>query len=152
MAACDETTWRIELRLDNNDPNNAEIIFLTDISITNGIIIGNVRDRDGILMSALRGRCSPSTFAGHADMSHLDFIFHARDVRNRVLMVRLEGVGYLRPAATFKEFRGEFRTHEPYSGDVFSLVAPPNPAQMNGQLRILSFDEGDTGTGNGTQT
>lgn len=85
-------------------------------------------------------------------MSHLEFVFNIRDVRNRVLLLRLEGVGYLAPSATFQEFRGEFRAYEPYPGNVFSFVDPAAASALTGQLRILSFDEGDTGTGNGQQT
>ncbi len=149
MAACDEDKWDIRLRIDGDRVE--EEIFFRIINITGGIIVGQVRDRDNRLMSALRGTCRPSISTGHADMSHLEFIFNVRDIRERVMMLRLEGVGYLPPGDILKEFRGEFRAYNPYSGDAFSFVAA-SAEPIDGQLHILAFDEGDTGTGNGTQT
>src|SRR5687767_3185856 len=92
MAACDNKDWRIRLKIDGDEPEEA--VFFTDIGITNGIVVGKVRDGDGRVMSVLRGLCRPSTSAGHVDMSHLEFIFYVRDIRREVVMLRLEGVGY----------------------------------------------------------
>lgn len=150
MAACDTRPWDIRLRIDN-DFDHEEGISFTDLNITGGIIIGNVRDRDGLIMSALRGRCVPSVATGHTDMSHLEFVFNIRDVRDRTLVIRMHGVGYELPGQAVNQFRGEFRAYEPYIGDVFSFTSPDIPP-MDGRLHILAFDEGDTGSGNGTQT
>lgn len=149
MAACEEDKWNIRLRIDGDRVE--EEVFFRNINITGGIIVGQVRDRDNQLMSALRGTCRPSMSTGHADMTHLEFIFNVKDIRERVLMLRLEGVGYLQPGQVFKEFRGEFRAYNPYSGDAFSFVEASAEA-IDGRLHILAFDEGDTGTGNGQQT
>jgi hypothetical protein len=150
MAACDEDKWNIRLKIDG-DRDDEQVSF-RNINITGGIIVGQVRDRDDRLMSALRGTCRPSMSTGHADMSHLEFIFNVRDIREKVVMLRLEGVGYLQPGHTLKEFRGEFRAYNPYSGDAFSFFEVPASDPIDGRLHILAFDEGDTGTGHGQQT
>lgn len=149
MAACDEREWNIDLRIDGDRVE--ERVFFRNINITGGIIVGQVRDRDNRLMSALRGTCRPSMSTGHADMSHFEFIFNVRDIREEVVMIRLEGVGYLPPGRDRKEFRGEFRAYNEYSGDAFSFVEV-SAEPIDGRLHILAFDEGDTGTGNGQQT
>jgi hypothetical protein len=92
-------------------------------------------------------------------MSHLEFIFNVKDIKGRVRLLRLEGVGYLPPASLqlppeqqLKHFRGEFRAYRAYIGDAFSFINLAAAGTINGQLRLLAFDEGDTGTGTGQQT
>lgn len=149
MAACDEKEWDIRLKIDGG--GDEEAVLLTNIQITGGVIIGEVRDRDHRLMSYLRGLCRPAIADGHADMSHLEFIFNVRDAGRNDVMLRLEGVGYLPLNGKDKEFRGEFRAYERYRGEHFSIQTAP-ATELDGQLHLLRFDEGDTGTGTGQQT
>lgn len=149
MASCDETEWDIDFTVDN-DPQHSETLAFRNISIAGGVLIGEVYDEPGEFMSILRGTCTPSMITGRPDMSHLEFVFNVKDLRRREFLLRLHGVAYLPPGATKKEFRGEFRVYPPYSGGPFSLVT--SDPTVTGVLESLAFDEGDTGTGNGTQT
>lgn len=151
MAGCNESDWEITLKLDKGA--DTEDISFKNIAITNGSLFGRVDDDPGEFMSALRGRCTPSEITGLPDMSHLEFVFNVVDKNGKVFVLYLKGIGYLPPAGTKKEFRGEFRAYLPYTGGPFSfseellqLAAP------SGQLDKLVFDEGDTGTGTGQQT
>lgn len=153
MASCDETEWDIELKIDG-DPDNAETIAFRNIIIAGGVLVGEVYDEPGEFMSVLRGTCTPDMITGRPDMSHLEFTFNVRDVRGNDFFLRLHGVAYLpvgQPSPPRKEFRGEFRAYQPYSdGTPFSRSSgDPSPS---GQLELLAFDEGDTGSGNGQQT
>jgi len=150
MAACDTRDWRIILRIDAH-PEIDEAINFKEISISGGVIVGKVFDASsGGFMSVLRGRCTPATATGHTDMSHLEFVFNVIDAQQRTRLLLLQGVASLAPGENDpQEFRGSFRAFLPYSSPFSVTGAATTPT---GRLDTLSFDEGDMGTGTGTQT
>lgn len=152
MVACASIPWDITLNLDS-DPEITETIGFRDVSISNGVITGNVFDEGEEFMSVLRGRCTPSVVAGQPEMSHLNFVFTVRDRREATFLMLLDGVAFLTPGSDKQEFHGQFRAYLPF-GDILvdPLGNPAGAALAPGHLDELAFDEGETGTGNGTQT
>lgn len=153
MAACDDDRpWSITLRVDG-DPGREESITIANLVITNGAIQGKVYhgpEDPGNFMSDLRGLCIPAMIAGQPDMSHLEFAFNVIDALQRTRLLILRGIALVVPGPDSpRQFRGSFRTFMPYSGPLVvceELVDPP------ASFAVLTFDEGDTGTGTGTQT
>lgn len=154
MKACENIDWDIILHIDSDpDPENTETIGFRHVEITNGIITGNVEDEGGEFLSVLRGRCTPSVVDGQPEMSHMNFVFTLRDSEEELFLLLLDGIAYPNPDTGRGEFHGQFRAYVPFGDTLLSpLINPASPGPPPGHLEHLDFDEGDTGTGNGTQT
>ena len=133
MPVCADASWDMELTVDNTTVDNH---FIFDVEVNNETITGWVRDEDGN-RTELRGRCSPVTATGDSDVSFMDFRFIAR-AQNGDVEILMSGVGFFRDPRFI--FEGRFIAVAPTGG-----IDPTS-------LRPVGIDEGDTGTGTGTQT
>jgi hypothetical protein len=136
MPVCANARWDMELKVDNATTSN---FFTFDITVDNETISGWVTDDDGN-RTELSGRCSVASPVGQREVSLMDFRFIARAIHGDVEIL-MGGIGFQRPDPSLKPiFLGNF-----------IAVAPTNVLVAAAALPV-GIDEGDTGTGTGTQT
>lgn len=134
MPVCANKNWDMRSTVDNTTVD-IRFAFL-DVRVEDEVISGWVLDEAGN-RTPLNGRCSPVSSTGEPDVSFMDFRFIARAQHGDVEIV-MGGIGF------FKDPRITFEGR-------FIAVAPTGELQPT-SMRIVGIDEGDTGTGSGTQT
>ena len=136
MPVCADDRWEMELRVDHATIDNN---FIFEITVVNEVISGWVTDDEGN-RTELSGRCSGASSGEQQEVSLMDFRFIARAINGDV-EVLMGGIGFQpRDPAARPVFRGQF-----------IAVAPRNVLDAAAALRV-GIDEGDVGTGSGTQT
>lgn len=110
--------------------------FRFEVTVVNEIISGWVFD-DDLNRTELSGRCSLASPSG-PEVSFMNFRFIAK-AQNGDVEILMGGIGYEQSSSTRIIFEGNFIAVAPTTGGSPSVLA-------------VAIDEGDTGTGNGTQT
>jgi hypothetical protein len=140
MAFCDVRDWTMALKIDQKAPVERFVFVLRSDGT------GEVRiARTGVRMSDLIWEClSLGVFGSAGSKGMLTFYFRFRRmVQGQTREMAVVAVGFARQSGAATIFNGK----------LFTFAADSDtPTAGTAVLETLAPDEGDTGTGNGTQT
>lgn len=137
MPVCSTKDWTIDL-IANSGAVIARPVF-TNVTISGGIISGDVHHPIGTRISGLAGLCVPVT--GFPDIAAVTFRFRFRDAGSEIAIL-MSGVGFVPTSQPDAEFTGTWIAHAPASDT-------PAADQL---VALVLPGSGDTGTGTGMQT
>ena len=137
MAVCSTQDWTIDV-IANSGSVIARPVF-TNVTITSGIISGDVHLPIGTRISGLAGLCVPVT--GLPNVATVTFRFRLNNSGSEIAIL-MSGVGFVPSGQQDAEFSGTWIAHPP---------ASDTPAADQPVAFVLP-GSGDTGTGTGMQT
>ena len=139
MGVCDVPLWK--MRFISDDGDSEDFVFKNIRRITGTKFTGEVWDKDqATKLSALAITCEDLGI-GNPLLTRLTFLFRL-PARVGEVGIFLAGVGFFPPASTNAQFRGRYRAFTPDA---------ETPVVDNAAQFAITFDVGDTGTGNGMQ-
>lgn len=137
MPVCSAKDWTIDL-IASSGAVIARPVF-TNVTISGGIISGDVHLPIGTRISGLAGLCVP--IIGFPDIAVVTFRFRLRDANSEIAIL-MSGIGFVPSGQQDAEFTGTWLAHPPASDT-------PLADQM---VALILPGSGDTGTGTGMQT
>ena len=141
MAVCDVPLWK--MRLVSDDGDSEDFVFKNIRRITHTKFTGEVWDKNETTkLSALAGTCEDLGI-GNPLLTGLAFLFRL-PARMGEVGIFLAGIGFLPPMSVNAQFKGRYRAFTPDA-------ETPVVAVVSAVEFAITFDVGDTGTGNGMQ-